>query len=134
MSTTAIKFSPSINILRDGNYSFNYIPTPNSIKIFDQLLNDAYAGSKCSLIIGAYGTGKSSFLLAYQQTLNNFHIHFTQKEKLLKRSPKYEVVQIVGDNKSLLDHFASLFSLADKDYSSSDVIKAIDKKYKQLQK
>ena len=97
-------------------------------------MNDAYAGSKCSLIIGAYGTGKSSFLLAYQQTLNGFHTHFTQKEKLLKQSPKYEFIQIVGDNKSLLDYFASLFSIADKDYSSSDVIKAIDKKYKQLQK
>ena len=134
MSTTAIKFSPSINIIRDSNYSFNYIPTHNSIRIFDQLLNDAYAGSKCSLIIGAYGTGKSSFLLAYQQTLNGFHTHFTEKEKLIKQSPQYEFIQIVGDNKSLLDYFASLFSIADKDYSSSDIIKSIDKKYKQLQK
>lgn len=134
MSTIAIKFSPSINIIRDSNYSFNYIPTPNSIKIFDQLLNDAYSGSKCNLIIGAYGTGKSSFLLAYQQTLKGFHTHFVQKEKLLKQSPKYEFIQIIGDNKSLLDHFASLFSIDAKDYSSSDVIKAIDKKYKQLQK
>lgn len=134
MSTTTIKFSPSINIIRDSNYSFNYIPTPNSIKLFDQLLNDAYAGSKCNLIIGAYGTGKSSFLLAYQQTLEGAYIHFKQKEALLKRSPKYEFVQIVGDNKSLLDYFASLFSIAGKDYSSSDVIKAIEKKYKQLQK
>lgn len=134
MSTTAIKFSPSINIIRDSNYSFNYIPTPNSIKIFDELLNDSYAGSKCHLIIGAYGTGKSSFLLAYQQTLNGFYTHFKQKENLLKRSPKYEFIQVVGDNKSLLDHFASLFSIDTKDYSSSDVLKAIEKKYKQLQK
>ena len=74
------------------------------------------------------------FLLAYQQTLNGFHIHFPQKEKLLKRTPKYEFIQIVGDNKSLLDYFASLFALDNKDYSSSDVIKAIEKKYKQLQK
>ncbi len=63
-----------------------------------------------------------------------FKTHFTQKEKLLKHYPKYEFIQIVGDNKSLLDYFASLFSIADKDYSSSDVIKAIDNKYRQLQK
>jgi hypothetical protein len=134
MNTTAIKFSPSINIVRDINYSFSYIPTLNSIKLFDQLLNDVYGGTKCHLIIGAYGTGKSSFLLAYQQTLSRFDIHFKQKETLLNTSPDYEFLQIIGDNISLLDHFAFLFSIEQKEYSSSDVIKEIEKKYKQLQK
>jgi hypothetical protein len=134
MTTTTLKFSPSINIIRDSNYSFNYIPTPNSSKIFDQLLIDAGSGTKCHLLIGAYGTGKSSFLLAYQQTFKKFCIHFKERENLLKSSPAYEFIQIVGDNKSLLKHCASLFAVGVKDYSTSDVIKAIDKKYKQLQK
>ena len=134
MSTTTLKFSPSINIIRDSNYSFDYIPTPNSNKIFDQLLIDANAGIKCNLLIGAYGTGKSSFLLAYQQTLQGIHIHFTEREKILKQSPKYDFIQIVGDNKSLFQHFANLFSIEMEDYSTSDVIKAINKKYKQLEK
>lgn len=134
MSTTTLKFSPSINIIRDSNYFFNYIPTPNSSKIFDQLLIDAGSGVKCHLLIGAYGTGKSSFLLAYQQTLQEFYIHFKDRNNLLKHSPAYEFIQIVGDNKSLLQHCASLFAVDVKDYSTSDVIRAIDKKYKQLQK
>jgi hypothetical protein len=134
MNTTAIKFSPSINIIRDSNYFFDYIQTPNSVKLFDQLLNDVYAGNKCHLIIGAYGTGKSSFLLAYQQTLSGFTTHFTGKEKMIKSLPNYEFIQIIGDNKSLFEHFAFLFSIGSKDYSSSDVIKQIEIKYKKLQK
>lgn len=134
MSTTTLKFSPSINIIRDSNYEFNYIPTPNSSKIFDQLLIDARAGTKCHLLIGAYGTGKSSFLLAYQQTLQAFHIHFKGTDNVLKHSPAYEFIQIVGDHKSLLQYCAELFEIDVQNYSTSDVIKAIDKRYKQLQK
>ena len=102
MTTTGLKFSPSINIIRDKNYSFDYIVTSNSAKIFDQLLVDASAGTKCHLLIGAYGTGKSSFLLAYQQTLQGFQCHFRERENLLRQSPSYDFIQIVGDNKSLI--------------------------------
>ena len=134
MTTTNLKFSPSINILRDSDYFFNYIPTQNSTNVFDQLLSDALAGSKCNLIIGAYGTGKSSFLLAYRQTLLGTKIHFTGKETLLKATPRYDFIQLVGDNKSLFSLFAEYFGVDKKDYSTTDVIKAIDNNYKLLQK
>ena len=68
MTTTKIKFSPSINIVRDKNYVFDYIPTPNAEKVFDGIIEDSSTGSKCNLIIGAYGIGKSSFMLAFEQT------------------------------------------------------------------
>jgi hypothetical protein len=134
MSTTALKFSPSINIIRDANYSFGYIPTANSANLFNQLLHDANAGIKCNLIIGAYGTGKSAFLLAFKQTLQGIDVHFKGREKFIKSAPTYEFVQLVGDNKSLFEHIAQLFLVDKIDYSTSDVINAIDKKYRQLQK
>jgi len=133
MSTTNLKFSPSINIIRDSSYSFNYIPTSNSIKTFDQLLNDAIAGIKCNLIIGVYGTGKSSFLLALQQTLQGVYIHFNGRENLIKAVPKYQFVQLVGDNQSLFRLFADLYKVEKTDYSTKDVIDAVDREYKQLQ-
>lgn len=134
MSTIKFKFSPSINIVRDSDYKFNYTPTQNSAKVFSQLLNEAKGGTKCHFIIGAYGTGKSSFLLAYKQTLEGSHKHFQVNDILLKQSPKYEFITVVGDYKSLYQYFAKLFQVCDTDYSPTDVIKAIDKQYKQLQK
>ena len=134
MTTTKLKFSPSINIIRDSNYAFDYIPTHNSLKVFDQILNDAISGVKCNLIIGAYGTGKSSFLLAFQQTLQCTYNHFANRETLQKAIPKYEFVQLVGDNKSLFQVFAEIYEVDKDDYTTIDVINAVDKKYKQLQK
>jgi len=116
MSTTTIKFSPSINILRDSDYSFNYIATPNATKVFDRILSDALAGSKCNLIIGAYGTGKSSFLLAFKQTLEGSKIHFSGKDKLIGATAKYEFIQLIGDNKSLSEHCAKMFDVKKSDF------------------
>jgi hypothetical protein len=134
MSTTKIKFSPSINIQRDSEYEFNYIPTPNTSKIFNQVLSDSLTGVKSHIIIGAYGTGKSSLLLAAKQTLTGFKKHFTGYDKLIKQLPNFEFLSIVGRYASLMDCFADLFGIETKDYSTNDIIKALDKYYKQLQK
>jgi hypothetical protein len=134
MNTTKIKFSPSINIQRDSEYEFDYIATPNSSKVFQQVLNDALVGVKSHVIIGAYGTGKSSLLLATKQTLTGFKKHFKGFDTVIKQLPKYEFVSIVGTYSSLREKFARLIKIERKDYSSSDLIKGLDKYYKQLQK
>lgn len=61
MAVTKIKYSPSVNIIRDSSYQFNYIATPNATDTFTSILNDAVVGIKAHLLVGAYGTGKSSF-------------------------------------------------------------------------
>lgn len=134
MSTTKIKFSPSINIQRDSEYEFNYIPTPNASKIFNQILSDSLVGIKSHIIIGAYGTGKSSLLLAAKQTLSGFKKHFPIFEKVIKQLPNFEFLSVVGQYTSLIDCFANLLGIEAKDYSTNDIIKALDKYYKQLQK
>src|SRR5258706_14260163 len=101
MAVTKIKFSPSINIIRDNNYEFNYISTQNSRKIFTDVLNDISVGIKSHVIIGAYGTGKSSFLLAFKQTLEKRIIHFKGYQKLLNSIPDFEFLTIVGESASL---------------------------------
>jgi hypothetical protein len=60
------KFTTSVNIIRDKGRELNYIPTPNAIRIVDQICNDFKKGIRSFNIIGSYGTGKSSFLWAFQ--------------------------------------------------------------------
>jgi hypothetical protein len=134
MSTIKIKFSPSINIQRDSEYDFNYIATPNSSKVFSQILSDTLVGVKSHVIIGAYGTGKSSLLLATKQTLTGLKKHFTGFDTITKQLPNFEFVSIVGTFSSITECFADLLGIKEKDYSTNDLIKGLDKYYKQLQK
>ncbi|HMJ47947.1 MAG TPA: hypothetical protein VK498_11500 [Ferruginibacter sp.] len=134
MATTKIKYSPSINITRDSDYDFNYIVTPNSSNIFSRLFDDVLIGIKAHNIIGAYGIGKSSFLLATQQTLTKKKLHFKGFDKLIKQVPKYEFVNIVGEYSSLIDCFAECFAIPNKKYTSNDILKAITNKYSLLKK
>jgi hypothetical protein len=134
MATTKIKFSPSINIQRDSDYDFNYITTPNSSKVFQRILSDGLVGVKSHVIIGAYGTGKSSLLLAVKHTLTGFKKHFTGFESLIKQTPKFEFISIVGTYSSLSKIFADFLGFKKADYSSKDLIKALDKYYNQTQK
>lgn len=133
MAVTKIKYSPSVNVIRDSSYQFNYIATPNATETFTRILSDSIVGIKAHLLIGAYGTGKSSFLLAFKQTLESSTIHFKGFTKLLNTTPKYEFIVVVGEASSLENFFAKRYELP-KNYSSSDVIKAIDKEYKSLKK
>jgi hypothetical protein len=129
MATTKIKFSPSINIVRDNNYVLDYVLTRNAEQAFNTILNDTAVGIKSHVLIGAYGTGKSSFLLALKQTLEGTYIHFKGYQKLLNSIPNYEFVSIVGEFASFESYFAKLYQLG-KGYSPSDIIKAVDKHYK----
>ena len=133
MNTTKTKYSPSINIIRDKNYSFNYIPTSNAVKAFDTIISDSISGVKSHVLIGSYGTGKSSFLLALQQTIEGAHVHFKNYKKSADKNPQFEFLNIVGEYSSFENYFIKLYKL-DKDISSSDIIKAIDKHYKSIKK
>jgi hypothetical protein len=133
MAVTKIKYSPSVNIIRDSNYSFRYIPTPNSNLAFTSLLNDIQTGVNSHILIGAFGSGKSSFLLSFKQTLERSYIHFKGHQKLLNSVPDYEFLSIVGEFSSFENHFAKLFSLG-KGYTGADILKHLDKHYKSLKK
>lgn len=133
MIVTKIKYSPSVNIIRDSSYSFNYIPTPNAELAFNSILNDVLVGIKSHVLIGAFGTGKSSFLLALKQTLEGSSIHFKEYQKLRNPIPDYDFLSIVGEFGSFEDHFAKACSLG-KNHTTTDVIRSLDRRYKTLKK
>lgn len=133
MATTKTRYTPSVNIIRDSNYLINYIPTHNAELTFNSILNDVLIGVKSYVIIGAFGTGKSSFLLALRQTLEKSKFHFKGYQKLQGSIPDYEFISIVGEFTSIEDYFAKQFLLG-KGYTTSDVINCLDKYYKNLKK
>lgn len=132
--TTSItrKFSPSVNIIRDVNKDLDYIPTPNAQLVFSQITSEFILGVRSFSIIGAYGTGKSSFLWAFEKVINQKNDYFPLNP-FFQDLEGFETVNLVGEYASMLDFFAHEFNLKG-DYTSTEVIKAIDKFYKKHEK
>ena len=66
-----MKFNLSINISQGVSEDFNYIVTPNAQKVYGNIVDSFQSGIHSFSIIGTYGTGKSSFLMALEQDLLN---------------------------------------------------------------
>ena len=127
MATIKGNFSPSVNIVRDKKNDFNYIPTLNAKNAFNTILSDTKSGARSHVLIGSYGTGKSSFLLALQQTIEDTKNHFNVPSK--SKITQYDFINIVGEYTSFESYFIKLYKL-DKNASTTDIIKSIDKHYK----
>ena len=91
-------FSLSANIENGFAEGAQYLVTPNAQKAISNIVNDFHSGIHSFTIIGSYGTGKSSFLLALESDLNK-----KSKKKLLfdstnlSKAKEYEILNIVGD-------------------------------------
>jgi ribosomal protein S15P/S13E len=128
MNTITKSFSPSVNIVRDFEKSLDYIPTPNAQGVFSKITNDYLSGIRSFNIIGAYGTGKSSFLWAFEKVINQKKDYFPINNFFKKKSG-YEAINLVGDFASIIEVFAHEFN-AGEDYTTSSIIQAIDKIFK----
>lgn len=91
-------FSLSANIENGFAEGMQYLVTPNAKNAIRNIVNDFHSGIHSFTIIGSYGTGKSSFLLALEADLKK-----TGKQKYLL-NPKnlsdaktFEIMNIVGD-------------------------------------
>ena len=126
------KYTPSVNIIRDAHKELEYIVTENAEKSAIKILNDFSKGIHSFSIIGSYGTGKSSFLWAFQQTLNNNKKLFDVK--LPSDINKVKFVNIVGDYHSLINGFNEIFSIENDYTSNQKLFDGIFQKYKELGK
>lgn len=130
---TKNKFSPSVNILRDKASAFDYTQTRNASQATSTILNNYRSGVRSFVLIGAYGTGKSSFLLALSQSLSKKNNHFTEFKKQFSALPEFEFLDVVGEYGSLEEHFSKLFG-SKKILSSELLIAELESKRKQLAK
>lgn len=91
-------FNLSANIENGFLMGDQYVVTPNGRKAVQSIIKDFHSGIHSFTIIGSYGTGKSSFLLALEADLN---IKNKQKRLLnpenLSAASAYEILNIVGD-------------------------------------
>lgn len=127
----ATKFTTSVNIIRDKGKELNYIPTPNSIRVVNQITNDFKKGIRSFNIIGSYGTGKSAFLWAFQESLTNNKKYFGIN---LLTNPTIGFINIVGEYKSIKDSFADLFGIKNSKNLTENIFSEIFNKYHDLGK
>jgi len=92
-------FNLSANIENGWETGTGYIATPNAKRATAAIVSGFQSGIHSFTVIGTYGTGKSSFLLALEHDLNA-----ANKRKLLLDNPKvlggakeFDMLNIVGD-------------------------------------
>ncbi|MGE4309270.1 hypothetical protein [Bacteroides sp.] len=127
-------YSLSINIIRDLNKDLEYIPTPNAKQVYTHIAKNYTTGTHSFNIVGSYGTGKSSFLLALEHHLNKKKEYFNPLNGSFKGVKGFEFFPIIGESTSLLNYFATEFGLANKDYNARDILKKIEANYAKISK
>ena len=92
------KFNLSTNIEYSTFNASQYIVTPNTQKAVNSIITDFQTGIHAFTIIGSYGTGKSSFLLAFETDLKNKNSeHKLLSPRNISSAKDYEILNIVGD-------------------------------------
>lgn len=123
------RFSPSINIIRDVEQEFAYIPTANTERVFSQIVNDYKIGIRSFNIIGSYGTGKSAFLLMLERSLNGDGIYSQLLNGQFGEIQTFDYLNIVGEYRSMLDSFAQTLALPTDALTQPAILAALDRKY-----
>ena len=95
------QFSLSANIEEGLGKGFKYIVTPNSRDVAAGLIDGYRSGIHSFTVIGSYGTGKSSFLLALEKNLLGDDSVNLLNPHTLSTNGKFEVLKMVGDYKDL---------------------------------
>lgn len=124
-------FTTSINILRDTEKDFHYIPTPNTKQVVSQIVNDFKKGIRSFNIIGTYGTGKSSFLLALEQSISGTKRFFDPN---FLANPKVDFVKIIGSYTSIVEQFADVFEVTTIKNKHESIFLEVFNRYQSLGK
>lgn len=127
----ANNFTTSVNIIRDTERDFNYIPTPNAVQVVSQIVNDFKKGIRSFNVVGTYGTGKSSFLLAFEQSIKGIKRYF---EPNFSVKPKYDFVKIIGSYSSIVDQFVDAFEVQTNKNQQENILSEIFNRYHSIGK
>lgn len=124
-------FNLSANIENSSFEKEQYIVTPNTQRAVQSIINDFQSGIHAFTIIGSYGTGKSSFLLAFEADLDK-----SNKQKRLFNpqnlsfTKDYEILNIVGDYTELSTLLRRKLRIEGHDNSILDELKEYHNKLK----
>ena len=127
----ANNFTTSVNIIRDTDRDFNYIPTPNAKQVVSQIVNDFKKGIHSFNVVGTYGTGKSSFLLAFEQSIKGNKRYF---EANFLVNPKFDFVKFIGSYSSIVEQFADAFEVQTNKNQQENIFSEIFNRYHSIGK
>lgn len=96
-----MKYIPSVNIEQTIFDEENYIITQNARCVVGNIINSFNSGIHSFNVIGSYGTGKSSFILALEHSLKNPHYPLTENIGQFNGFKDFEFLKIVGDYASI---------------------------------
>lgn len=125
-------FNLSANIENGFAKGMQYIVTPNAQNVVNNLINGFKTGIHSYTIIGTYGTGKSSFLLALEADLDKKNrSKYLLNPKLLSECTEFEILNIVGD---YADLSVLLGRKLNREGSSNSVLDELKVYYQRLAK
>ncbi len=127
----ANNFTTSVNIIRDTDREFNYIPTPNARQVVSQIVNDFKKGIRSFNVVGTYGTGKSSFLLAFEQSLKGHKRYF---EPNFLVNPEFDFIKLIGSYTSIVEQFADAFEVQTNKNQQENILSEIFNRYHSIRK
>lgn len=125
-------YIPSVNIEYQESDGLQYLITPNARAVLGTMIERFQAGVHSFQIIGSFGTGKSSFLLALQRELQKDSSDFIQDKRVFNSFEKFEFCNIVGDYNTMANVLGKKLSLAA--HGSDNVLSALDDYYAKAQK
>jgi len=95
------KFNLSANIENGWDDNIQYVVTPNAKRAVANIFDGFHSGIHSFTIVGTYGTGKSSFLLALERDLMSKNKQLLGNSNVLVSFKDFEILNIVGDYEDL---------------------------------
>lgn len=96
-----MKYSASVNIEIGVQDDFQYIVTPNVKRVLGEIVSSVAAGVHSFSIIGTYGTGKSSFIMALEKGLRGKDTSLVSNRSVFFGLDSFYLLNIVGEYASL---------------------------------
>jgi hypothetical protein len=126
-----MSYIPSVNIESNIGDDFQYIVTPNSKSVLGNIVSSYQSGIHSFTIIGTYGTGKSSFIMALERDLINNTSTLVQNNKVFGESKDFEFLNVVGDYLPLSKLLGEKLEISGYD-NSTNLFSTLDSYYLKL--
>ena len=96
-----MRYNASVNIEFGVQEGFHYIVTPNAQRVLGEIVSSISTGVHSFSVIGTYGTGKSSFIMALERGLEGKDDALIKEKSVFFGMEAFEILNIVGEYGSL---------------------------------
>lgn len=119
-------YIPSVNIEQSAFDEKSYIITQNARCVVGNIINSFNSGVHSFNIIGSYGTGKSSFILALKHSLENPHYKLTNNVGQFNGFKKFKLLPVVGEYESIK---TNILKQIPEEHRSNNLFEALSSYY-----